>query len=288
MLKTVVFAFIFSLNLFSAEMTLYAIKSPKKLNWKTPRSLLLTTALNFIKIGNGRRVRHEIGHAFLGFKCEGQEEVISGMTGGDNGDSFKNLIKHKHGMSIILEDAPGEFEYTEKAKNAIEDLSKAYRINALKVEISEDQCQQMAQWYEDYSSLPEHIYGGLDKRPLRGEGSGCSAYAMSYFEVADVDFEFFNEEFLKTIYVPKHLLGGYIGNGRKVKALSVLKDRTRLATPNEDALRLEFYDPTDMYYWIQNKWLEFKKTGQASKLDKYSIETSLHRKMKILSLKTKL
>lgn len=273
-----------SLTANAAQVALYAINSPKRLNWSTPRSLLLTTVKNFIKIGQGRRVRHEIGHAFIGFKCDGAQEVLSGMTGGDNGSSFNDLVRKKRGMSILLEDAPGEFEDHQKAMKDVLDLSKAYRVNALRINISNEKCLKLKNWHAKYSTLPEHIYGGLDKRPLKGEGSGCSAYAMSYFEVADIDFEFFNDQFLQTIYIPKRLLGGPLGEDKQVGVFSVLADRTDLSLPSQDALKVDFYDPSEMYYWVQDKWLEYQRDKRAQGLEKYEIKISLFNKMKVMEL----
>lgn len=266
------------------QLTLYAVNSPKPINWSTPRSLLLSTVKNFIKIGQSRRVRHEIGHAFVGFQCEGSSEVISGMTGGSNGSSFKDLVMKKRGMSIVLEDAPGEFEDHKTAMSDILDLSKANRVNALRINISNEKCLKLKSWHQKYSSLPYHVYGGLDKRPLKGEGSGCSAYIMSYLEVADIDYDYFNGEFLSAIYIPKRLLGGQLGENKKVGVFSVLRDRTPLSVPSPDSLKVEYYDPSNMYYWIQKKWLEYERDKRVQGLEKYNVQTSLFNKMKVIEL----
>jgi len=61
----------------AAELSLYAIKSPVILNWATPSTLLNTTIR-----GAMTRASHQIGHVFIGFKCDGETENLSGMTNG--------------------------------------------------------------------------------------------------------------------------------------------------------------------------------------------------------------
>lgn len=284
MKKIVLLIIFFSLNSFGAEVTLYAINSPKRLDWTTPRSLLISTVKNYARLGNGRKSIHKIGHAYLGFKCDGKEEIISGMTSGPGFDAKNDLFREKVGMSVLLMDNPGHFQDHDESYNDIMYLTGAYRVNALKIEISNEKCLKMQEWYDRYSSSSHFIYGGVDKRPLKGEGSGCTAYAMSYFEYADIDFSFFNKAFGRTIFIPQELMGGELGQDRDVRVKTLYKSRIPLDQKDEGDLQVDLYDPNDMYYWIDEKWLEYQRSNKASSLEKYDIEIELFNKMKILKL----
>ena len=235
-----------------------------------------------MRIGHGKRSRHKIGHAYLGFKCDGEVEVISGMTSGKGFKAKESLLKDKVGMSVILIDNNGHFQNHAESSKDIKIFSDTNRISKLQIEITNDQCLLAKQWHEEYSNSESFIYGGVDKRPLRGEGSGCTAYAMSFFEVANVDFELFNKLFLRTIYIPNDLLGGDYGLGEKVKVKKVLRDKRLLSVNSTNSLRVDLYDPNDMYYWIQKAWLEARKSGKSSDLVDYTTETDIINKMKIL------
>lgn len=276
-----------SFELQAAEVTLYAINSPKRLDWSTPRSLLTSTVKNYIRLGNGTGSRHKIGHAYLGFKCDGQEEVISGMTSGPGFGAKQSLFQEKVGLSVIITDNPGAFQGHDESSKDISDFMDSWRINALKVKISNEKCLKLQEWYLEYSGQEKFIYGGVDKRPLRGEGAGCTAYAMSYFEYADIDFAFFNTKFLRTIFLPRELVGGEAGDKREVALKTILKNRTNLSLENSESLRVDLYDPNDMFYWIQDQWLEFQRRGKTQELKNYDVEISLLKKMKILSLSPK-
>lgn len=280
-MKTFLILFLFIFNSYAAEVTLYAIKSPKVLDWTTPRSLLMSTLKSYARVG----AHHKIGHAYLGFKCDGQREILSGMTSGPGFGAKQSLFQDKVGMSVILIDNPGHFQDHNESLNDIENFSDTYRINSLSVEITNEQCLKMQEWHQTFSSQDKFIYGGVDKRPLKGEGAGCSAYAMSFFEVADIDFAFFNQEFLRTIFIPQNLLGGDIGKGKDVKIKTILKERTLLNREDSGDLKVELYDPNDMFFWIQDEWLRAQRNEKSTRLSNYSIEIDLVKKMKILKIK---
>lgn len=273
-----------SFNLYSAEINLYAINSPTQLNWTTPKSLLVSTIKNYARLGHGKRSRHKIGHAYLGFKCDGEVEVISGMTSGPGFGAKQSLFSDKVGMSVILMDNNGHFQDHEESLKDIMDLSEAYRVNKLQIEVSNEQCLEAKKWHADYSASESFIYGGVDKRPLLGEGSGCTAYAMSFFDVANVNFDLFNKFFMRTIFIPNNLLGGNYGLGKEVPVKTVLKDKRLLAEKTPNSLQVDLYDPNDMYNWIQTTWLEVQKTGKSDSLYEYTPEISIFNKMKILKL----
>ncbi len=287
-MKLVLMAIILvSFKVSAAELNLYAIDSPTRLNWKTPKKLLKTTLRNYMRIGHGKRSRHKIGHAYLGFKCDGEVEVISGMTSGKGFKAKESLLKDKVGMSVILIDNNGHFQNHAESSKDIKIFSDTNRISKLQIEITNDQCLLAKQWHEEYSNSESFIYGGVDKRPLRGEGSGCTAYAMSFFEVANVDFNFFNKLFLRTIYIPNDLLGGDYGLGEKVKVKKILADRRLLSVSTPDSLQVDLYDPNDMHEWIKKTWKDVEEGAVNADIAEYNAKAYSVDKMKVLKLKKK-
>lgn len=276
-MKVFAFLLLAVTSVHAAEFSLYAIKSPKLLDWTTPRSLISTTLQG--AIGGAS---HQIGHAFVGFKCDGETEVLSGMTSGPGFNSRTNLLKKKHGMSVLIQDNAGHLELTEEVRKDIAKLSGGKRMSALKMEISNDQCLRMKEWYREYSLRTPIIYGGVDKRPLAGEGAGCSAYAMSFIEYADVDFAEFNKRFEQTIYIPNELLGS---DTFKVGIGTIYGNRKKLAVPAANSLEVKLYDPNTMYLWILKQVAEVEKTGKATELPTYQATTTKLNKTKVLLLK---
>lgn len=270
---------------YAAEVTLYAINSPHPLNWSTPRSLLDTTIRSSINPTRQGRSNHTIGHAYIGVKCDGEAEIISGMTSGKGFTSRNNLLKNGHGFSSILQDNPGHFQdHAESLKDVDFFSFQGDRTSVMKVIVSNETCLKAKQWYTDFAAREVFIYGGLMRRPLTGEGSGCSAYVMSFLEVADVDYAFFNKIFEQTIYIPNSLLGGGVYGTNKVSLGTIRSNRTPLATPAENTLKVDFYDPNRMYYWIVNTYNEVKKTGTAVALPDYSVKLEMLKNSKVIVL----
>ena len=270
---------------YAAEVTLYAINSPHPLNWSTPRTLLDTTIRSSINPTRQGRSNHTIGHAYLGFKCDGETEVISGMTSGPGFSSKTNLLKKGHGFSAILQDNPGHFQdHAESLKDVDFFSFKGDRMSVMKVIVSNEQCLKAKDWYTDFSSREVFIYGGLMRRPLTGEGSGCSAYVMSYLEAAEVDYAFFNKIFEETIYIPNSLLGGGVFGTNNVSLGTIRSNRTKLNVPAENTLKVDLYDPNRMYFWIVNKFNEVKKTGSSAELSGYKVKLEMLKNSKVLVL----
>ena len=286
-MKWLMFMFLGLSTAQAAEVTLYAINSPFTLNWETPRSLLLSTMRSSVNPTRQGRSNHTIGHAYLGFKCDGQEEILSGMTSGKGFSSRNNLFNEKHGLSVILQDNPGHFQKHAEVKSDVEFFSRiSNRMSAMKIEVTNEQCLKARAWYDEFEARPEHIYGGIGRRPLTGEGSGCSAYVMSYFEAADINFEFFNKLFEQTLFIPEELLGGSFGN-REVPLKNIMGSKHKLGVKADKTYEVNVYDPNTMYFWIINKWQEAKKGKELSELSQYEVKTELNHQTKTLILKLK-
>lgn len=279
-----IFALIFSIsNVYGAELTLYAINSPYPLNWKNPRTLLLSTLRSSINPTAQGRSNHTIGHAYVGFKCDGQSEVISGMTSGKGFTAKNDLFKNRNGLSVILQDNPGHFQNSEESRADIEFFSKTNRMSIMKLIVTNEQCLKAQEWHEEISSRKNQIYGGVGRRPLLGEGTGCTAYTMSFIEYANINYDFFNSIFEQTINIPNELLGGEFG-ANKVSIGDISRNRQDLALSTDKTLKVTLYDPNRMYFWITKKWNEVKKNGTATELSEYSAKIETMNNTKVLVL----
>lgn len=270
-------------KVYAAEVTLYAINSPHPLNWESPRSLLISTLRSSINPTRQGRSNHTIGHAYLGLKCDGETEVISGMTSGKGFSSRTNLFKNGHGLSIILQDNPGHFQDTVESRKDIEFFAGLNRMSIIKLIVSNDQCLKAREWYTEFAARENPIYGGVARRPLTGEGAGCTAYVMSFLEYADLNYAFFNKIFEQTIYIPNEVLGGDYGPN-KVSIGDISGNRKKLSVMSENSLEVKLYDPNRMYFWILAKWNEVKNNSAVEVLPEYKASTEMYKKSKVLVL----
>jgi hypothetical protein len=264
----------------AAEFSLYAIKSPKILDWTTVRSLISTAGRG--ALGGAS---HQIGHVYVGYKCDGETEVLTGMTSGKGFSSRNDLFNKGYGMSVLVNDNPGHLQGTEEVTKDIEKyIKKGNRMAIMKMQITNEQCLAMKRWHADYAARTPIIYGGVDKRPLLGEGAGCSAYSMSFIEVADVDFGFFNEKFEMTIHMPQSALGGPNFGNRRVGIMSLYGNRTRLDTPTPNSVEVTLYDPNTMYLWINKQYDLLTRGGTSPELTGYKTRVGKMNKTKVINL----
>ena len=93
---------------FSDEVTLHFIKAPLKTNWKSPRSLALSTLKNQIaRVPGGKR--HEIGHVYAELRC-GDQHIYSGVTSLNNTEERSAIFKEGYGLGVVIKNYSGKFD----------------------------------------------------------------------------------------------------------------------------------------------------------------------------------
>jgi hypothetical protein len=113
----------------------------------------------------------------------------------------------------------------------------------------------------------DRLYNGKNL-PRMGEGSGCSAFAMSFLELINaLSPELYNNWTVK-VNVPDKLIGGKF-TGSKIN-LARLFFSFRWAKKNEASTPLVLYDPYLMYNWIKAKW----NTETANPCGVYAVKNS--------------
>ena len=95
------------------------------------------------------------------------------------------------------------------------------------------------------------IYNGANK-PREGKGAGCTAFAISFLEVAGFLKEEWASKWTAKVRVPFELIGHLI-NDNKVSPLKVLKKRN-WAPFDENHVETCFYDPNYMHRWILDQF----------------------------------
>jgi hypothetical protein len=96
------------------------------------------------------------------------------------------------------------------------------------------------------------MYSGLQADPLKREGAGCSAFAVSFLRVGGL-MDSFTNEWKQIIDVPKSLIGGPITNNRVhlIKLLTRPLTRWGSKVPH---VHLEAWDPELMHSWVRKTY----------------------------------
>lgn len=204
---------------FKNELKFYIIKPKFRLNWKSPRSIAIKSALNSL----GKNYA-PIGHFAVEVNCElpnemGVSHVLTGMEQHGSVKSSKVTLKKKLGFgSVVSYDWPGDLQSVEDSLRVIEKAKYDGRLTTVIVPTSASRCHSALKyinaWIENGSYT---VYGG-NKNAFKGEGSGCADFALVLFHIATsvtpVDDIFVH------VNVPHKLIGD--GEGKKAPFWKIL------------------------------------------------------------------
>lgn len=248
------------------ELTLFTMPSPREINWETPRGMTLSSLTNRVTFRHVK-TKHAIGHVFVALSHKDKDEFV--MTGSapikDSG--MENMVlKEGYGLGILFADIKGALEATEKLMSEIPDRAKSGRIAFIRFKLSESNYQRLKTYLNEYRRRGYgKIYNGLNL-PREGKGAGCSAFGVSFLEVAGLMHPVWEKEWPIQVRIPLELIGGPL-TGKKVSVMKALKIG-RWAREDEPHRVLKLFEPYKMYQWIHKEWnRESKsKTGKVKLL----------------------
>jgi len=234
----------------SDELTLHFIPSPEGINWSRPKTLADTTLLNQVaKVNGGGRAA--IGHVYVEMKC-GENHFFTGATDIGYNQELKALFIDGYGLGVILKNYHGILNDSDKAEKDLAAMHVTGRSNFLRFLISAPTCARLLGYLEEYKLRGyDKIYGGLNARPRRGEGAGCSAFGASFLGLAGVLSPELEESFTRTLILPRRLVGGELTRTR-VSFFKILLDEEAEWDKDlsQGGFLVHFYDPERMFDWV--------------------------------------
>lgn len=265
-ISSLLLVLIFSGALHAQELTLYSMPSPREINWTTPKGLMITAITNNLTLKH-RKTKHAIGHVFISLSHKGRDEFV--MTGSaPTADSGMKdfVLKQGYGLGILFTGIKGNLEPSEKLLAEIPARAKSGRIAFIKFKLSEENYDRLKTYLKEYRKRGYgKIYNGLNL-PREGLGAGCSAFGISFLEVAGIMHPVWQKEWPIQVRIPMDLIGGPI-TGKKVPLLKISTIR-KWATEKQPHKLLELYEPFKIYQWIHKAWAREsrEKTGKVKLL----------------------
>lgn len=265
-----------------SSISLYMIRSPHGLDWRSPSLLVKSTLKNsFTSVGFFSKktvyVRdqgfeeqefwnsvpnHPIGHLEVAIRCEGENSIYTGMTSSDDFEAPYDMFINGYGLGILMKTQEGKLE---KGKDLFREIQSRRRyvgnIAELKFRISKEQCSQMKVYLQDYIYHGlDARYGSLVDRPLRGDGAGCAAFGMAFVRALgiiplreeDLDELHFANEWRRTINISENYIGDAI-NDAVIGVFGLWKRTETLPWqhPGVPYRTISFWDPERIFAWIQ-------------------------------------
>jgi hypothetical protein len=194
-------------------------------------------------------------------QCEATKESMAideqtGATSTESSDDKDLVLEEGIGLGVLFHTFEGELnsrEYVNKRLRMASDLEN--RLSTFKILINQKTCQKLATYLKEYKVKRVDSRYGLSLVPRKAEGSGCTAFGASFFELIG----FLNSEIKKSwsveIDVPESLIGEPNSN-RKVSVNEILfgEKGKSWAKVNEPSRHLLVYDTQLIDQWIRKIW----------------------------------
>lgn len=232
------------------HLTIYTIPSKTQIDFSTPRLMAWTAFGNALTMHFSQR-KHAMGHVYIELGgpefstyAESTKERLFASSG--------KVLSEGYGLGILFKGIEGKLEYD---KVVTQDLPMYYHnggVAFIKALISEEIYNRLIYYLEEYHQRGYgKIYNGLN-RPREGLGAGCTAFGMSFFEVAGIVQPEWEESWTVNIRVPEELIGGPL-TGNHVPLEDVFS-AGRWAEPEEPHMIFSIVDPYLIFEWIQERW----------------------------------
>lgn len=232
-------------------LRLYFIPTaPFKLDWDTPRQLLLsvvkTTTLNST---------HPIGHVAVEVQYQGLDDAehhaFTGATDRDRGVGKHLLLKDEIGFGILERAWPGVLENEASLQRSVTArVQKADRLSVATFLINDAAALRLLDYVKTLRADTNPRYYGFAARPMRSEGSGCSAFGASFVDQIGALTPALKAAWSQSVRVPLALIGGRGVDKISVARVLVSGKASRWARPEEPHMFLEFFDPDLMHAWV--------------------------------------
>lgn len=232
------------------EIRLHILRSPYGIDWRSPWALT-KSALKNQAAPVGRKRAFSISHIFVELKCDSTgAHIMRGMTSASNREERDLLLRKHYGLGVMLHVYQGKLEKEDTIRKDLAPYKGHYRKAELAIKVSPESCNRMVSYAHEYESLGYgSMYSGFQADPLKREGAGCSAFAVSFLRVGGL-METFTREWLQKIDIPKKVIGGPI-TGKRVKLVTLLANPFVRWNNKVPHIHIDAWDPEKMHTWVK-------------------------------------
>lgn len=247
------FLILFTSSASANELKLHFMRSPLGINWKSPWTLSMSTVKNQLVPFSKKRA-YSISHVFVEVKCDSNGRHIKrGMTSATTTEERDLVFKYKYGLGTMFHGFKGNLEKDEQITRDLAPYNGSKRKATLTVKVSAEACERMLDYADEYEDLGYgNMYTGLQGDPLKREGAGCSAFAVSFMRVAGL-MDNFTEEWKTIINVPHRFIGGPM-TGNKVSLGYLLARPGARWSSSVPHYHLEAWNPERMHSWVKKTY----------------------------------
>lgn len=248
-----------STQLHADELKLHFMHSPLGVNWSSPWHLAVSTLKNQIA-PVGKKRAYSISHVFVELKCDSQgKHLFRGMTSAPGTEDRDLVFKEKYGLGTMFHSYKGVLEKDQSIVNDLAPYEGHKRHSELSIKVSAAACERMIAYVDEYEALGYgNMYSGLQADPLKREGSGCSAFGVSFMRVAGLMDESITKNWIESIDIPTRLIGGPM-TGKKVSIFYILTHPGAHWNNKEKHVHLNAWNPEKMHSWVGKTYKQIRE-----------------------------
>jgi hypothetical protein len=244
-------------NTEAQELVLYAIPSPRALNWRSPHTLFMSYLENIAMPNKYPGYRHPLGHLVVELRDSCRYE-IAGVVAASRLELFNSVAKYRYGLGSLFTRYRGKIQTGNINLYQLADRYADGDVAYIKFLLNEETFEKLWQYLQEYKAKQYYkIYNGENK-PREGKGAGCSAFAVSFVEMAGLLDSMLLKQWQVRVNVPNKLIGGPDGGNRHVGMLRMAFTQRWAADDAPGQKTITFYEPSKVYKWIKKAW---KKGG---------------------------
>lgn len=242
------------------RLTVYVIPAKRKYDWSSPHTLYKSYISNAWK-NLFCKTNYLLGHAFIELQpVDEGDRIFTGMRSASRKESKDLVLKQHYGLAILGCGLQGRLEEEEELEEKVVKFARKGRLAYMVFLISDAASERLIAYFRDYKTGMECArpgeakYGGAFWPRYKGEGAGCSAFVISFLDIAGLLKDEF-DDWLVRIDIPMSLVGGPYNNYNDVRMRDIKKMKSWADTGNAEPgtyEHLEMYDPTLMFEWINN------------------------------------
>lgn len=186
-----------------------------------------------------------------------EKTILTGMTQADVREGQREVLSSAYGFGILFHNFRGKLETEADLAPELEARSwKKGKLSYLRIQLNENTHSRLEHYAREFGELGYDAFYGMNNRPRFGEGSGCSAFAVSFLEIAGLFTKNLESFWLRNFLVPDALIGGPgIGKGRRVFFPGLIR-AGKWANVAETHEVGSLFDPDLMHQWVEKMRLE--------------------------------
>jgi hypothetical protein len=251
LLWLLVILFCISNNKIAAQsITLYTFPPAHPYHWNNPHRLLLSTLRNYY-FGSKKPPVRLIGHMVIELKKD-SERIFTGIVADDISNFKQSILNEQTGLAVLFKLVPGHLEKAADIQKEVTFRTQDAKAAFIRIEITDSAYQYLKLYIDSFNYKGYHkLYNGLN-RPRAGEGSGCTAFGISFLELIHALNPEYKDQWAVKVKVPEKLIGDTII--KKSVHIRRIFFTFRWARKNEPCRLLTLYEPGLIYRWINHTW----------------------------------